>query len=303
MSSFTSLGGITVLQTLNMSNSDFVGYMDAAKQPTKKNLECEEMTFRDISDDAVLSTAICPVQLCGKILKNKTTLKRHIREKHAHNKETAISDIPAQSANKPTCSSCGKHFTRKSNMKNHMKKCNDSNSGGREENPRYLEQVPRKIEDVFFETIFESKGKYDMPPANGLNDGDLHNGAEAVEEGGDEVDGDLEEEDRDKNEGAGDERIEDVEDDEAGGEEDNIDQDNVNNIFGIEVKEEDRKELSWEESSLLSLLASGLATSATILSSLAPQMQVFNFFWQIFGWELVSIFLIHQLTRSIQIPF
>ena len=83
MSAFTSLGGITVLQTLNMSNSDFVGYMDAAKQPTKKNLECEEMRFRDISDDAVLSTAICPAQLCGKILKNKTTLKRHMREKHA----------------------------------------------------------------------------------------------------------------------------------------------------------------------------------------------------------------------------
>ena len=54
----------------------------------------------------------------------------------------------------------------------------------------------------------------------------------------------------------------------------------LNNHFGIVVKEEEKKkavkELALQEASLLSLFASGLATSGNILSSLTPLLQVFT---------------------------
>ena len=106
MSAFTSLGGITVLKTLSMSNSDLKVSLDGARKPDKAILEYEEVTFTDITDDAVLSISICPEQLCGKILKNNTTLKRHMRVKHAQMKETKSEIFNSDGlafATTPTC--------------------------------------------------------------------------------------------------------------------------------------------------------------------------------------------------------
>ena len=70
MSAFNSFGGITVLKTLSMSDSDLQVSVDTARQSDKAQLEYEEVTFTDITDDAVLSFSICPEQFCEKILKN-----------------------------------------------------------------------------------------------------------------------------------------------------------------------------------------------------------------------------------------
>ena len=301
-----------MLKTLSMSDSDLKVSADAARKPDKAHLEYEEVTFTDITDDAVLSISICPEPLCGKILKNNTTLKRHMRGKHGQIKagksETFNSDGVVL-ASSSTCKFCGKHFTRKGNMKLHMKKCGasraetkveDDNSGGREEDPSgennlaawgEVEQGSRKIENDLFNSIFEPEVQYDLP-THGVHDGDKDEGAdrdgEREEDGGvgDEDDGEGEEKRR--------------RGDDGGEEEGNIDLEKVNNQVGIEVdkeaakeltldnhfeivvKEEERKdspkELSSHEASLLSLLASGLATSANILSSLSPLLQVFTIF-------------------------
>ena len=292
-----------MLKTLSMSNSDLSA--DAARKPDKAHLEYEEVTFTDITDDAVLSISICPEPLCGKILKNNTTLKRHMRGKHGQMKagksETFNSDGVAL-ASSSTCKYCGKHFTRKGNMKLHMKKCGasraetkveDDNSGGREEDPSgetnlaawgEVDQGSRKIENDLFNSIFEPEVQYDLP-IHGVHDGE---GADRDEERGEDG-------------GVGDDKDGEKEksrDGDGGEEEENIDLEKMNNQVGIEVvkevakeltlnnhfetavKEEERKdsakELSSHEASLLSLLASGLATSANILSSLSPLLQVFT---------------------------
>ena len=288
-----------------MSDSDLKVSADAARKPDKAHLEYEEVTFTDITDDAVLSISICPEPLCGKILKNNTTLKRHMRGKHGQIKagksETFNSDGVVL-ASSSTCKFCGKHFTRKSNMKLHMKKCGasraetkveDDNSGGREEDPSgetnlaawgEVEQGSRKIENDLFNSIFEPEVQYDLP-THGVHDGE---GADRDEERGEDG-------------GVGDDKDGEKEksrDGDGGEEEENIDLEKVNNQVGIEVvkevakeltlnnhfetavKEEETKdaakELSSHEASLLSLLASGLATSANILSSLSPLLQVFT---------------------------
>ena len=183
-------------------------------------------------------------------------------------------------------------------MKLHMKKCSasraqakveDDNSGGREENPSgennlgiwsEIEEGSRKIENDLFNSIFEPEVQQHNP-THGIHGGDIDERADR-------------DDDRDKDRGVGDEDDgDDKEGNEAGGEEEeeNIDLINVNNQAGIEVgkdvKEEERreavKELSSHEASLLSLLASGLATSSNILSSLFPQLQVFTNFSRVFG--------------------
>ena len=230
MSVFTCFGGITVLKTSSMSDSDLKVSVDTARQSDKAQLEYEEVTFTDITDDAVLSISICPEQFCGKILKNNTTLKRHMRGKHAQigatKSETFNLDGLAL-ATTPTCEYCGKHFTRKSNMKLHMKKCagtmtqgEDENGGGREENPSgennlgswdENEKGSHKIEDDLFSSVFEPEVKYDMA-THRVNDGDIHEGAETgegdveVKEDRDEIDGDEDEEDGDEDGGVGDEK-------------------------------------------------------------------------------------------------
>ena len=285
-----------MLKTLSMSNSDIKFSVDAAGQSDKGHLEYEEVTFKDITDDAVLSISICPEQLCGKILKNNTTLQRHMKGKHGQIKATKSETFNLDGTS--TCKYCGKHFTRKSNMKLHMKKCSasraqakvdDDNSGGREENPSgennlgtwsEIEEGSRKIENDLFNSIFEPEVQQDNP-THGIHGGDIVERADR-------------DDDRDKDGGVGDEDDgDDKEGNEAGGEEEeeNIDLVNVNNHAGIEVgkdvKEEERKEavkeLSSHEASLLSLLASGLATSSNILSSLFPQLQVFTNFSRVFG--------------------
>ena len=190
----------------------------------------------------------------------------------------------------------------------------DENTGGREENSAgesnlgtwgEVEHGLQNIEEDLFSAIFEPEVEYDLP-THIVNQSDIQEGAETwAGDDGDEIDGD--EDDEDANGGVGNE--DDGNDKEgenethigyeAGGEgeEENIDLENVNNHivikvkakeavkaltlnnkYVVNVKEEERvvatKELSLHEASLLSLLASGLATSANILSSLTPQLQV-----------------------------
>ena len=147
MSALEALSGITVLKALAMPDSDKRCFEDGRgqKQADNAQLDYEEVAFKDISDEAVLSMFVCPEEFCGKVLKSKITLKRHVKAKHAQirandyemNSPDNLSNRKAESS----CNYCGKHFTRKSNMKQHMIKCNkralakveDDNSGGREE--------------------------------------------------------------------------------------------------------------------------------------------------------------------------
>ena len=201
MSGLEALSGITVLKALAMPDSDRRCFEDGRgqKQADNAQLEHEEVTFKDISDEAVLSTCVCPEELCGKVFKNKNTLKRHVKAKHAQIRATDYEmNSPDDLSNRkaaPTCDYCGKHFTRKSNMKQHMIKCNkralakveDDNSGGREEpsgenNLGVWDGVgilSRQVEIDIFAAMFEGEVGNDVPK-KGNDDLVAEGGAEDV---------------------------------------------------------------------------------------------------------------------------
>ena len=194
MSALEALNGITVLKALTMPDSDRRCFEDGRgqKQADNAQLDNEEVTFKNISDEVVLSMCVCPEELCGKVLKSKITLKRHVKAKHAEmNSPDDLSNRKAA----PTCDYCGKHFTRKSNMKQHMMKCNkrtlakveDDNSGGREEpseenNLGVWDEVgilSRQVEIDIFAAMFEGEVGNDLPK-KGNDDLVAEGGAEDV---------------------------------------------------------------------------------------------------------------------------
>ena len=309
MSALEALSGITVLKALAMPDSDRRCFEDGRgqKQADNAQLDYEEVTFKDISDEAFPSMCVCPEELCGKVFKNKITLKRHVKAKHAQIRATDYEmNSPDDLSNRkaaPTCDYCGKHFTRKSNMKQHMIKCNkrvlakveDDNSGGREEpsgenNLGVWDGVgilSRQVEIDIFAAMFEGEVGDDLPK-KGNDDPVAEGGAEDVntveqvredEVGGAEDIGTLEkarEVGGAEDEITLEERADEVggADDEAGQEEEeSVDLENENDIRAKD-EDEKKKEISLQEAGLLSLLAAGLATSGNILSSLTTHMQV-----------------------------
>ena len=309
MSALEALSGITVLKALAMPDSDRRCFEDGRgqKQADNAQLDYEEVTFKDISDEAFPSMCVCPEELCGKVFKNKITLKRHVKAKHAQIRATDYEmNSPDDLSNRkaaPTCDYCGKHFTRKSNMKQHMIKCNkrvlakveDDNSGGREEpsgenNLGVWDGVgilSRQVEIDIFAAMFEGEVGDDLPK-KGNDDPVAEGGAEDVntveqvredEVGGAEDIGTLEkarEVGGAEDEITLEERADEVggADDEAGQEEEeSVDLENKNDIRAKD-EEENKNEVSLQEAGLLSLLAAGLATSGNILSSLTTHMQV-----------------------------
>ena len=201
MSALEALSGITVLKALAMPDSDRRCFEDGRgqKQADNAQLDYEEVTFKDISDEAFPSMCVCPEELCGKVFKNKITLKRHVKAKHAQIRATNYEmNSPDDLSNRkaaPTCDYCGKHFTRKSNMKQHMIKCNkralakveDDNSGGREEpsgenNLGVWDGVgilSRQVEIDIFAAMFEGEVGDDLPK-KGNDDPVAEGGAEDV---------------------------------------------------------------------------------------------------------------------------
>ena len=201
MSALEALSGITVLKALATPDSDRRCFEDGRgqKQADNAQLDYEEVTFKDISDEAVLSMFVCPEKLCGKVLKSKITLTRHAKAKHAQIRATDYEmKSPDNLSNRKAASSCdycGKHFTRKSNMKQHMIKCNkralakveDDNSGGREEpsgenNLGVWDGVgilSRQVEIDIFAAMFEREVGDDSPK-KGNNDPVAEGGAEEI---------------------------------------------------------------------------------------------------------------------------
>ena len=249
MSALEALSGITVLKALATPDSDRRCFEDGRgqKQADNAQLDYEEVAFKDISDEAVLSMFVCPEKLCGKVLKSKITLKRHVKAKHAQIRamdyeKNCPDDLSIRKA-APTCDYCGKHFTRKSNMKQHMMKCNkralakveDDNSGGREEPSGEnnlgvwdgLGILSRQVEIDIFAAMFEREVGGDSPK-KGNDDPVAEGGAEdvnTVEQLGEDQVGDAEDISTLKKArgvgGAEDEITQEEREDEVGGAEDN----------------------------------------------------------------------------------
>ena len=201
MPALEALSGITVLKALAMPDSDRRCFEDGRgqKQADNAQLDYEEVAFKDISDEAVLSMFVCPEKLCGKVLKSKITLTRHAKAKHAQIRATDYEmKSPDNLSNRKAASSCdycGKHFTRKSNMKQHMIKCNkralakveDDNSGGREEPSGEnnlgvwdgLGILSRQVEIDIFAAMFEGEVGDDLPK-KGNDDPATEGGAEKI---------------------------------------------------------------------------------------------------------------------------